>query len=295
MKEFDDLLNLCHKGMITTSCNSCQYNQCRHPRCSDCYQCLYDLHRIGNNTRHYQCNKIRYNYILKYFPRYASEIASGYSMILSDIINITNPLNIYSLGCGPASELFGIMAINRLRKHPDNILHYKGFDISSDWSGITTYIKGMFSSASIDFIQQDMFTYIKKSSEHIDILIVNYMLSDMMRYDKIVAKAVIKNIYDLLATNQVSYVLINDIALFYANGNNRSAYWCMKELETLVDTSSQKCAIYYRYRFSEPNPFQVQYGQKLNDKQLFSIPQIVNSTYNPFSQCGSIMLVVKRI
>lgn len=71
----------------------------------DCSRCLNQI-QYGQPNFTYSCTKITYQYVLRFFNRFASEIC--YAMCLYNYKNISR-INVVSLGCGPGSEVYGII------------------------------------------------------------------------------------------------------------------------------------------------------------------------------------------
>ena len=114
MTKIEQLLLHCDDRMQHTNCEKCEYEGgCLRRLRSDCYECLSKIHKVYNHDLHYSCDKILYNYVLKHQIRYASEIAWGYNIISRIRKEFSPSPVIYSIGCGPASELYAIDEYSR--------------------------------------------------------------------------------------------------------------------------------------------------------------------------------------
>jgi len=231
-----------------------------------------------------------FNYILKFFNRYASEVVYCVYPLLEKYFLSSNNIIAYSLGCGPSSELYSIISSSRHLGIKDSCIHYYGFDISSQWDEISKLNESYFPEVYINFLHEDMFDYIKKGTQHIDIMILNYVLSDIMRYDKDEGQDIADKMINVIKSKRASYIIINDIPLFYTKDKKTSAYILMDKIEKAVQ--NEKGIKVKKYHFVEPNEFQPKYGKKIKENNLcFNTPKEVE-TFDPMPQCGSIVQLI---
>ena len=111
-------------------CTSCK-NDKRCNNAQNCYiPCIKHIHDVNNSSSHYNCENMALCYILKHFYRFSAEIEAALERHIK--IPLNRQLHFASIGCGPASELFGIT--NFLEHHPNSNLSftYKGFDERPD-------------------------------------------------------------------------------------------------------------------------------------------------------------------
>lgn len=299
MIELDNLYNYCHQQFTTDNCQNCQNGQCWHPECSNCNSCLYDIHRVSNHDKEYPCSKILYNYVLNCQSRYASEITWAMHQARPYVFHDPNDILCCSIGCGPCSEFFGLVATFRSWNINESLYTFLGFDISKRWNDITNYIGTQFPNIKFGVLNSDFFTYAKSIQRPIDIMFVNYMLSDIMRYDKQKAFVCIDEFVQLLLHRKIKTLIINDIALFYGeNSHCSSAYVTMNYLTKRLDEIADQGIVYQKYHFSDPNEFQPAYGSKLvnrNNEELkicFKHCSIVDQ-YKPWKKLKSILLIIK--
>jgi hypothetical protein len=147
----------------------------------------------------------------------------------------------------------------------------------------------------VAFEYTDIFDYINANQVHVNILTLNYVLSDSMRYNKEGTNLLLDNIYGLIVNNHVDYVIVNDIALYYLDEQRKSAYACMKDLEKkLVDNHIS--VTFEKIRYSDPKVAGVEmYGKKAkHNTNMFSVPQAMYD-YQPFLLCDSIVMIIKRL
>lgn len=293
MEEFTTYINHCAQQFsIIQKCLICPYGQCIHDlpeeQNLDCSSCLAKIHRRVNQGKYtYQCQKIIYNYILRHGHRYASEIDKILNLLKqTQDVQLPNELNVASIGCGPCTELFGIM-----KQFADHTIHYKGFDRSTIWQPLTTFERSLFPNKDVEFTNMDFFTYMAGCYLHVDILILNYVLSDMVRCQSAAdCSAFIDNIIGLCDSGRISYIVINDIYLTYASG---TGYALMEELARKLRNDKNVFEREARGRFAEPNQWQPEYGTKKSDTLSFPIVEQAVLSYSPMKSCGSIFIVIE--
>lgn len=294
MKEMDELLQYCAEQYEQVTCENCAYPEVYSQTCNhECYSCLYKIHRVMNHDVHYCCERILYRYVLKFQIRYASEMARCFWHIFKER-DANLPIKVYSLGCGPASELYGLFGIARYLAIPVENITYKGFDLDEKWKTINMKSKASFVGQNIDFVYSDMFKYISDNNIDIDILVLNYVLSDSMRYDKAETSTIVDKIYEMIESGKVKALIINDIALFYTENSRKSAYACMLDLEKKFMENNVAVSI-VKKRFSQPKAAGVEpYGDLANyNSIIFSIPNNILK-YSPFTLCDSIILIIQK-
>lgn len=295
MKELDDLLLFCADRYKQIDCVNSPYTEEYSSTCNnECYNCLFKIHRVFNHDVHYSCERILYRYVLKFQLRYASEAARCFWHVLNDK-KPNEPLNIYSLGCGPAPELYGLFAIARYLSFSTDRIEYKGFDIDGKWKVINDVSLNSFNGLKVAFEYTDIFDYINANQVHVNILTLNYVLSDSMRYNKEGTNLLLDNIYGLIVNNHVDYVIINDIALYYLDEQRKSAYACMKDLEKKL-TDNHINVAFEKRRYSNPKVAGVEFYGKMAhyNTNMFSVPQAIFA-YQPFLICDSIVLIIKKL
>ena len=110
LPEFSKLIEYCiQQYELIPFCAECRMKRCYRCNSNDCYECLRHIHNIHTTDEHYSCIKITYNYILKFGHRYASEIGKSINH-LKKYLDLTSVINVLSVGCGPSTELYGVIA-----------------------------------------------------------------------------------------------------------------------------------------------------------------------------------------
>lgn len=293
MQEFTAYINHCDQQFKNIAkCQNCPYGQCIHDcpdaHDQDCYSCLAKIHRRANQGEWtYQCQKITYNYILKHGHRYASEIDKILSLLSNGkTIQLPDEINVASIGCGPCTELFGVM-----NQFSNKTVHFKGFDWNPLWKPLTTYMETLFPNKDNQFLDSDFFDYMEGCDLHIDVLILNYMLSDMARCrTSSECSKFIDNIIKLCDAGRINYIVINDIYLTYSTG---TGYALMEELARKLRNDKNVIEREGRGRFSEPNEWQPQYGKKYPESLSFPATEAAVKAYDPMQVCGSIFILIE--
>lgn len=304
MTKIEQLLKYCDDSMQQTECEKCEYEGgCFRRLRTDCYECLSKIHNVHNHDLLYACDKILYNYVLKHQIRYVSEMI--YAL---DALNCKNQFNneidsdevsFFSIGCGPASELYAIDYYWDYKKIRNRYV-FKGFEKIEKWKVINNYSELLFNNPEyIKFVYMDFFEFFleqEKIQEKIDVLIANYLFSDIMRYDQGRAEIMVDFICNLLVNKQISAIIVNDISLFYTTnfqGKAASAYQCLEWFENKLNGQKEIKLIKKRFQ----DGYQL-YGDKFKHNSCFfnenNCPQYIKK-YEPFLSCNSIIFIAMHI
>ena len=259
--ELSNLINECAASYAGgTECQNCvngkNCDRCDTCKCYD--SCIRPLHQYNSNGKTYNCPNMAYSYVVKHFYRFASEIEIAFRVIYNtEHQNWNSNINVVSLGCGPSSELYGI--INELHVQQSNLgVSYHGFDTNAIWQKIWNLNVDICKQHNVTYTTDDMFAYYTEhSDEHIDILILNYLLSDVARnMQKEEKTAFLDKLAEFIDVRDVQYVIFNDIPLFY--DNLISGYSCMEYVVRQFGVNKPRHSVLKegRYRFGEPNQFQ---------------------------------------
>ncbi len=295
MEELNNLIKQC---CITYSgnekCTNCvNGKRCTNVECMDCYQCIKHIHDITNKSDIYNCPNMISNYVIKHFYRFSSEIQYAFEQI-SKYFKEQDEISVVSIGCGPSSELYGVFNGMKNTDMENVSLDYKGFDINSIWSPIWEINQNIYSSSNINYYNQNIFDYYKdNTNEHIDLLIVNYMLSDMAKFNSESISVFLDELISFVKNTNISFVLFNDIPLFYDKLS--TGYSCMEYVCRGLKDSERIKYKSIRNRFRDPNEYQPTYGTKYTTCSLkYSIIQECEA-FSPFSECGSIQMIIRKL
>lgn len=288
MKEFTNLIIHCKQMYENVPfCETCPMTQCYKGCRNDCYNCLSHIHKKTTKGEHYTCEKITYNYILKHANRYASEISWAVWDSRS-LFNLEQPLKIASVGCGPSTELYGFM--RALYKTP---FYYTGFDLSEVWKSVQEYNKVNLTNSNrhVSYLNQDFIQYMTDTSANYDILIFNYFFSDFIKYNPEDCLAFIEELVPYILEGHFKTIIINDVMLLYNVGTGFS---CMEKIAGKIKDNKEFRFEMKRRHFAYPNQWQFSYGDKHKDNITLNINDDI-STYEPFSTCGSIQLIINTL
>ena len=183
--ELEKFLTFCdqkYRSLKPCNCGrACTNNHyCSHTT-GDCYLCIRRVHDYHNNTVHYNCHKMLYCYVLKHGYRFSAEIFYLFQRIQRELAQ-KDELYVASIGCGPCTELFGALFHWRSIGKNNKTFHFRGFDLEPMWHPLIQVIPQFFSGVDVQVKNEDAFDYYKRSDERVDVLVLNYMLSDMLKF-----------------------------------------------------------------------------------------------------------------
>ena len=264
---------------------------CRDVPFMSCTDCLKEIHFKNDLGRKYDCINMCYWYVCQDIYRYVTEMA----WLLHDkTLNLrarTVPLNICSIGCGPCSEL---IAIEEYRKGCKLNFEYKytGFDLNNVWRPIQEKVASLSTSPdSIKFVYSDVFDYYDRTEERPNMIILNYMLSDMLKHDMDGFATFINNLCDFVAGLPSCAVLINDINRGIDKSDPRGYFM------TIYKKISEKCgninvnAKCYHFADSMKN-YYIYGTQRAKNTILFTAPETIVSKYITNTECHSAQMVI---
>lgn len=197
-------------------CTKCGVTDC------DCSRCLNQI-QWGRPNFSYSCFKITYQYTLRFFNRFASEIC--YAMRSYNYKKPIQRINVVSLGCGPGSEVYGIIKAFRVM-NMDVTIHYEGHDLIDVWEPVQKKVVDSLSGLPhvINFHTSNLFAdYHGFDNGRINILVLNYLLSHASKfYSDQQKKQFVDDIVDFVIQNGVRNILFNDINYYgsYASLNS---------------------------------------------------------------------------
>ena len=114
MSALNDFITYCiSEYRCPGRCTSCK-NDKRCNNAQNCYiPCIKHIHDVNNSSSHYNCENMALCYILKHFYRFSAEIEAALERHIK--IPLNRQLHFASIGCGPASELFGITLVSHIK------------------------------------------------------------------------------------------------------------------------------------------------------------------------------------
>ena len=256
-----------------------------------CSDCLKEIHFDKESIRRYDCINMCHWYVCQDIYRYATEMV----WLLHDkelgLKKRIDPLNICSIGCGPCSEL---IAFEEYRRAKDLSFEYTytGFDTNNVWSPIQDKVISLSASPdTIRIINEDVFDYYNNVNARPNMIILNYMLSDMLKYGQRDFDSFINNLCEFVAGLPSFALLINDIN----RGINRSdpRYYFSRIYDKIARICGRKNIRVSCHHFADSLKNYFSYGElRANNKIIFTIPDNIVTLYDTNTECHSAQLTI---
>ena len=290
MLELDEFLNWCDTKYTSAPHCQCGAACTNGSYCggvqTNCYQCIKRVHSYRNSKVHYNCDKMLYYYALKHTYRFGAEIFFELWRLRNDIANWPD-IYIASIGCGPCSELFGALSFWRTRGKSDALFHFRGFDTEPLWLPIMQQVCNCFNIADVLAVGQDAFVNYELSQERIDIIVLNYMLSDMKKFHDAQYQSFLQSLISLIKKKHPKYLLVNDIYL-------RVSLTASKELVTQLKQSGIGYKI-WQGQYHHYNPSIGRWGNVIQKQSYAMNDAVIVNKYAPFSEVNGIQTIVKFV
>ncbi len=256
-------------------CADCQNDNCEG-RCSRCFNSIHGF----NSTRDYDCQNLIYHYVCEYIYAKSSEIAHLFNRHAE--LNQLQELRILSIGCGPASELFGIN-----HSLPNSSITYKGFDLNSLWTDIHQKITNSVqnnTNRNISFYNANVFEQYAELDFVPNVLILSYLISHLPKVGIDVNEFLTTLRDEIISTMPVnSYIIINDT-------NHNAVRDNFQVLLNLLNETGTYSASKYRFQGYQ------NYGDRHHsDNLIVTIPQAIRDKYETWRVCGkAAQMVIKK-
>ncbi|SET45617.1 hypothetical protein SAMN05660297_02450 [Natronincola peptidivorans] len=284
----NEVVHDCNEAYIVDKgeeCNICD-NKCN----GEHSKYLKEIH-FGDRKR-YNCDRIMNYYFPKYSYRYSFEIEKILNYY-RDIINQFQDIHVLSVGCGPCTELMGIASFNSQNK---KTVKYNGIDLNHKWKSIHDRIINKFDdSYKLNFYYKDVFQFInqinpQKKQLHSNIVIFQYVLSDMKKYkskDEIyfLFKRFHDEIFQYLPKGAL--VVCNDI-------NHKEK---VRDLYDLFETILPQGEYHIdKYHFITKTDSYYKYGNGIVETRVpYYIPEYIDNRYNPWITCNSAAFIIRKV
>ncbi|MBU1014569.1 MAG: hypothetical protein KKG99_16340 [Bacteroidetes bacterium] len=257
-------------------CVGCQNENCEG-RCS---RCFYSIHQF-NSTRDYDCINLVYHYVCEYIYSKSSEISHLFNRHAE--LRQLAYFNILSIGCGPASELFGINNIL-----PQAHITYKGFDLNPNWEGIHNTIQNSAEydpNRNVEFYTSNVFEDYPTLNFIPNILILSYLVSHLPKADI--------NVNDFFNELEVIINTMPNNSFIIFNDTNH--YRVRDKFDILLNNLNRNEGFVYnatRYRFKGYQHNGIRHN---TDELIVDIPQEIRDKYETWRECGSTsQMVIKK-
>lgn len=287
MQELDDYLNWCDQmysnsshcqcGNACTNANYCQGQQ------QDCYSCIQRVHHYRNSIVHYNCDKMALHYVLKHSYRFGAEIFYEFQRVQSSLAQFDD-IYITSIGCGPCTELFGSLSHWRSMGKPDSMCHYRGFDIDPVWDSLMKQVVTFFPNTDVKTYLEDVFVHYADCQDRVDVIVLNYMLSDMKKFNPAAYNGFLNNLITFIQQKHVRYIMVNDVYLI-------DSISASSDLLNILNSSGIK----YGFSAGQYHRYIEKIGlyREIIPQQTFRMTneEIVRK-YDPFSEVNSIQTII---
>ena len=267
----------CNCGSACTNNNFCRGNQ------TDCYFCVRRVHNLHNTTVHYNCDKMLLCYVLKHCYRFGAEIFYEFHKLRNDLSHL-NEIFVLSIGCGPCTELFGAMSLWRILGKQDETFHYRGFDTEAIWLPLMNKACSSFTTADAKPFHEDAFLHYQASQEQVDVIVLNYMLSDMFKFHLDLFGKFLENLSELIRHKQPRYLFINDVYLLDSVGASN------RLLRHLKNNGLE--FKYVKLQYHSFHPYIGNYGRRIAQQPYVMSDAEIVSKYEPFSEVNSIQTLI---
>lgn len=260
---------------------------CNNENCEGCVKCLENIHYHTSFRDVYDCKNLIYCYVCHYIYRYSSEIEhllDKYKLYFSKI----NNLKICSIGCGPCSELFGILQFRQKNQLNFNV-NFKGFEINRHWEPIHQYIYSK-DKVNFSFEYNDVFEYYKSDKEYPNLIILNYVLSDIALNGEEKVNIFIDKLVELFVMVPECTLLINDINLGITSTEPRLYYSSI--IDKIIEKTSVRAVRKFHFANSQRGYFQ--YGELNPDNSCTSFVMPETMRFFPWTECRSAQLIILK-
>lgn len=265
-------------------CEDCPNNVCR----GSCVACLEHIHRVGTNDRTYNCHNIVYCYTCNYIYKYSSEVEYLLNLYVSLFRN-AQQIRMWSIGCGPCSELFGLYNF-KIRNNLNFNINYRGFDLNNTWIPIHNYVQQLPHFVS-NFEYEDVFQYFQRNDENPNIIVLNYVLSDILRTNRDSINQFIDDLCHLINSLDRCLLIVNDINLGRDDSEPRY-YYNQIRLNILRDSN---IVTQGSYHFVNSQSRYWRYGDQHASNIVTTFPpdQIIQR-YGTWTECRSAQLLILK-
>lgn len=210
------LLNWCQYEIDNYTTGQCG-NHCDNQKfCThNCNDCLDQVHWYPSKEGRsdYTCKNLLLRYVLRFVPKYSSQITSA----LRIIDQTAYPeFNILSIGCGETPDL---MAFEEASDRP---IYFTGYDRNTFWSEIHEQIEHYASAVSgieVDLHREDIFHALHTgvfTTTHYNVIVIQYLLSHLFNTEQEhltsqLFNALISQIISNRLTNSPFLIIITDV------------------------------------------------------------------------------------
>lgn len=285
--DVNDIVVYCDSHWVCPRCGIACGNDCK----GHCLKCLEHIHKTDTHDRTYNCANIAFCYTCKYIYKYSSEIFHILEK-LGNILKRAKKIRAASIGCGPASELFGLYQYRDSYKM-SYCIEYDGFEKNHIWEPIHNEILKQGGIDKIKFHYCDIFDYYDGTTPLPNLLILNYVISDIVRQSSLEEIATfIDSLVNLISRmHQGSFVVLNDINL--GRNNTEARYYYSIIINKLARIGVQTKS--FKLHFPSSRQYYYSYGHEVNNNGVVqTIPENIEKKYDPWDECRSAALIFRK-
>ena len=265
-------------------CATCPNDPCLN----NCSACLEYIHRVGTQERSYNCDNIIYCYTCKFIFRYSSEIQHLLNLYSRVFKNATT-VNMCSIGSGPCTELFGLYRL-KMNYQLDFTINYKGFDLNTIWRPVHEIISDM-PYFNTEFYYENVFNYYAEAVEYPHFLVLNYVISDILRTNREYIDEFIDGLCNLYSLMPNAFLIINDINL--GQNNTEARYYYDVIVNRLQSVNQVNLKHIRRCHFINSQKAYFSYGgYHINNETLEMPNDDINRIFSPWVECRSAQLAI---
>jgi hypothetical protein len=288
-----DIVDFCDKNYKPSEykCADCK-NICR----GSCEKCLEKINYSREDKRVYNCENIVYFYMNKYVYKYSSEFEHLFKKVSK--LGSLDQYNILSIGCGPSTELYGIVKYFMNAGNMPEI-NYRGVDFNNIWSPIQVQTASLIKKhtenrVKIKYDNDDAFDIVSKMKVMPNLVILNYVLSDMIaqKYDVVnFLQTLLEKIIVKMSAD--SFIVLNDAN--YGRNDQEPRYY-FNYLLSILHNKEIKLKNYSYYFNNDNKTYTYAYGtQHRSNKTTDKVTDEIRTKYNPWEFCTSAQLVVYKV
>lgn len=247
-------------------CDDCTNDNCE----GFCTRCFNSIHQVGEE-RDYDCHNLMHHYVCTYIYAYSSEIWHLFNT--DNDLKSLDEYRVLSIGCGPASELFGIKRIAN-----GKYIDYRGFDINERWTDIHEKV----SELATDAPNSKVVLKIGNAFEEFDeldfmpnVIVLSYLISHLPK-----SNTEVDDFMSDLKTSMLDklekpyYIILNDINLNTARDK-------FPIIERKLEANDGNELSVSRYSFDGYN-----YGIRHGSRRLIeNIPDRIRLEYDTWQRC----------
>lgn len=288
--------------------DSCKGSCKRKLNCEECLEAFFYGDEKQRNKR-YECIPITYSYVLKYLNRYSSEIYHIFLQKTEMIDKLNNSL-IFSLGCGPASELVAIDELVKVKKMHN--VRYCGYDPNIIWSKTHSIIKHTSDNNELKIeFKEELINEETDGLDKIDFLCLNYVCSDVFVHEKSNKETIQEWLENkisplLYKMKKGAFIIINDVNSPNMGRNAIQEWsWNLKEKDVVS-------VEYYTFEKLRPSKiyqgqmYELKFDQKVNSITIHNKDLIFQDSYSIMKsghclfdtsprECGSCFIIMQVI